>query len=115
MKRYAFNAPKEPAEIVSLHSSVVGTLEKPVAKRLAGSSRKSVRKTVAKPKRRKVYLTQDRGYMDTPIYARRELAAGQKIAGPALVEEYASTTVVFPGDRLEVSKYGDLVITIGRS
>ena len=35
-------------------------------------------------------------------------------SGPALVEEYASTTVVFPGDALEVSRYGDLVISIDR-
>ena len=40
---------------------------------------------------------------------------GQRIKGPALVEEYASTTVIFKGDSLEVSKFGDLVITIARS
>jgi hypothetical protein len=34
MKRYTFNAPREPAEIVSLHSSVIGSLDKPVAARL---------------------------------------------------------------------------------
>jgi hypothetical protein len=31
------------------------------------------------------------------------------------VEEYASTTVIFHGDSLEVSKFGDLVIKIARS
>ncbi len=40
------------------------------------------------------------------------LRAGNRIAGPALVEEYASTTVVHPGDRLEVDAFGDLVIEI---
>ncbi len=115
MKRYAFNAPREPAEIVSLHSSVVGTLDKPVAKRLRAANAKQVRKPVAKPALRKVFLTEARGYVNTPVYARNDLVAGQRIAGPALIEEYASTTVVFPGDRLEVSKYGDLVITIARS
>lgn len=115
MKRYAFNAPGEPAEIVSLHSSVIGALDKPVAKRLRASRGKSGRRPAAKAVKRKVYLTEARGYADTPVYARRDLAAGQRIAGPALIEEYASTTVVFPGDRLEVSNYGDLVITIARS
>ena len=33
--RYGFNAPNTPAEIVSLHSSVVGYLEKPTPKRLS--------------------------------------------------------------------------------
>ena len=43
------------------------------------------------------------------------LTAGNRIAGPALIEEYASTTVVHPGDVLEVDAFGDLVIEIGRS
>lgn len=115
MKRYAFNAPGEPAEIVSLHSSVIGGLDKPHAKRLRAAGGKSGRKPAVKAAKRKVYLTEARGYVDTPVYARSDLAAGQRIAGPTLIEEYASTTVVFPGDRLEVSKYGDLVITIARS
>jgi len=107
MKRYAFNAPQEPAEIVSLHSSVIGTLDKPVARKLRGGA-------AGKPAKRKVFMAEDRGYVDTPVYVRNDLVPGQRILGPALVEEYASTTVIFPGDRLEVSDHGDLVITIGR-
>jgi N-methylhydantoinase A len=115
MKRYAFNAPGEPAEIVSLHSSVIGTLDKPVAKRLRAAAAKNGRRVAAKKTKRKVYLTDVHGYVDTPVYARSDLTAGQRITGPALIEEYASTTVVFPGDRVDVSAYGDLVITIARS
>jgi N-methylhydantoinase A len=36
------------------------------------------------------------------------------IEGPALVEEYASTTVVLPGDKLSVSPFGDLIIKVNR-
>jgi N-methylhydantoinase A len=114
LKRYEFNAPKEPAEIVSLHSSVLGTLDKPVAKRLR-TLRSNGKRTAARPAKRDVCLTDSGRYVATPVYARTDLAPGQRIAGPALVEEYASTTVVVPGDRLEVSEYGDLVITIARS
>ena len=53
--------------------------------------------------------------MRTPVYARDMLRAGNKIAGPALVEEHASTTVVFPGDALTVDRFGNLVIEIGNS
>ena len=41
--------------------------------------------------------------------------AGNRIVGPALIEEYASTTVVHPGDVVEVDAFGDLVIEILRS
>jgi N-methylhydantoinase A len=51
--------------------------------------------------------------VDTTTYQRERLLAGNVIAGPALVEEYASTTVVLPGDRLEVDRFGHLVIEVG--
>jgi N-methylhydantoinase A len=32
--------------------------------------------------------------------------------GPALIEEYASTTVLMPGDVLDVDNFGNLVIAV---
>jgi N-methylhydantoinase A len=40
------------------------------------------------------------------------LLAGNRIAGPALIEEHASTTVLMPGDKLSVDPYGNLVIAV---
>ena len=51
--------------------------------------------------------------MDTPVHLRERLLAGNEIAGPALIEEHASTTVVQPGDRLRVDELGNLQIDIG--
>ena len=48
----------------------------------------------------------------TPAFDRGRIAAGNRIAGPALVEEYASTTVVPPGARLDVDPYGNLSIEV---
>jgi hypothetical protein len=52
-------------------------------------------------------------WVDTPVYRRDLLRAGNDIAGPALIEEHASTTVVQPGDTLRVDELGNLQITIG--
>ena len=41
------------------------------------------------------------------------LLAGNKISGPALIEEHASTTVLMPGDKMTVDAYGNLVIAVG--
>ena len=46
------------------------------------------------------------------IYEREFLFAGQVIEGPAIITEYASTTLLPPGDRLEVATSGDLMIGI---
>jgi N-methylhydantoinase A len=37
---------------------------------------------------------------------------GNRITGPALIEEHASTTVLGPGDRLEVDSHGNLLIAV---
>ena len=52
------------------------------------------------------------GFVDTPTYKRDALLAGNKIAGPALIEEHASTTVLAPGDQLTVNAYGHLEIAV---
>jgi N-methylhydantoinase A len=51
------------------------------------------------------------GFVDTPVYARAKLLAGHRIAGPAIVEQYDSTVVVFPEQTAEVDGYGNLLIT----
>ena len=42
--------------------------------------------------------------------ARGSLPAGFKLAGPAIVEEFGSTSVVFPGQELTVDPHGILII-----
>ena len=52
---------------------------------------------------------------DTPIYRRERLAVGARFDGPAIVEQLDSTTVVEPGDRVEVDASGNLIITVRNS
>ena len=47
-----------------------------------------------------------------PIYDRALLLAGNRIGGPAIVEEPSATTVLERGDRLEVDALGNLVIEL---
>ena len=110
LKRYGFDAVKEPAELVSLHSSVIGQLERPKAERLASGSPSPGAPIEVRP----VLFELAAGFVPTPVYARDRLMAGNVIQGPALIEEYASTTVVLPGDELSVSPFGDLIIKVNR-
>jgi N-methylhydantoinase A len=48
--------------------------------------------------------------VDTPVYRRTDLGARQKIAGPAVIEEAASVTIVNPGQILNVDRFGTLHI-----
>ena len=50
--------------------------------------------------------------METAIYQRDSLAAGSTFAGPAIVEQLDSTTVIHPGQRAEVDALGNLLIHV---
>ena len=108
-QRYGTSAPAELAEIASLRTTVTGVLAKPKFERIAqgnaappDASRRGARQT---------YFAG--GFIETPIFDRMSLLCGNRIAGPALIEEHASTTVLTPGDTLTVDGLGNLVIAVG--
>jgi N-methylhydantoinase A len=57
----------------------------------------------------------DANAVDCPVYRREPLTPGERIDGPAVIQEYASTTVLFPEDRAEVTPTRELLIHVGRS
>ncbi len=59
---------------------------------------------------RKVYFKD--GWVNTPVYWRDDLPVGYKIEGPAIVEEYDSTTVIPPGWVAVVGGHGELRIEV---
>jgi len=106
-RRYGHHAADEQAEVVNLRMTGFGRREKPrlvdAAKRTGGaepSDRAPVRfESGAEP-------------IDAPIYTRDDLAPGDRLTGPALIEEYASTTVVFAGDVVTVTDNLELVVDV---
>lgn len=107
--RYGYASGGENAEIVSLRLSVTGVIGKP-GQALIPDSTASIDEALIGV--RPVEFGVMGGPIDTPIYAREKLAAGHAIAGPALIQEYASTTVLAPGDRLVVDRFGNLDIAV---
>ena len=62
--------------------------------------------------RRKVLFDEKDGYLDTPIYDRAKLGAGAIINGPAIIEQLDSTTVILPGQKAEIERYGNIIIEV---
>jgi N-methylhydantoinase A len=107
--RYGTSAPQERAEVVSLRSTVTGVMRKPPQATIGEGQRKLP--AAAFTGKRPVFF--GKGFELTPTYRRAALLAGNRINGPALIEEHASTTVLMPGDACEVDAYGNLVIAVG--
>jgi N-methylhydantoinase A len=57
-----------------------------------------------------VYFLQT-GSVTCPLYDRDGLRAGNEILGPAIIEQYDSTTVVNPGWSGQVDPWGTLVLS----
>jgi len=103
---YGFASPGEPVEIVNIKLKAVAHLPKPDAQRLAPAS------PGAPEGHRRVMFT-PAVWSDTPVYRREALAAGQELAGPAVVEQLDATSLIYPGDTGTVDDWGNLIITLG--
>jgi N-methylhydantoinase A len=110
--RYGFSVAHEKAEVVSLRSATIGEMRKPPFEPIETGGVQPP--ADAQRGTRPVYFA-GAGLIETPMFERSALRAGNRVAGPALIEEHASTTVLHPGDRLEVDAYGDLIIEINRN
>ena len=104
--RYSHHSPDEPVEMVNIRLAAIGKRAKLKFPKLGA-------RAAAKPKRRDVYLGDPNKPVSCPIYQRPDLGAGARIAGPALIEEHGTTTVLFKGDTCRVARSGELIIDVG--
>ncbi len=101
--RFGFNIPREIIEIVNFSATVVSVTPKPEFVEIEAA------KGDPEPVETRSVVFPD-GRQETPIFRRDALRAGHRIAGPAVVEEAASVTVVNGGHELTVDRYGNLMI-----
>ena len=47
---------------------------------------------------------------ETPVFQREALGAGATLTGPAIIEQLDATTALWPGQRLEVDRHGQLLL-----
>jgi N-methylhydantoinase A len=105
---YGFAAPDEPIQIVNARLVARGRPDPPA---LPKSPRAAADVTAALTARRPVFLEAADAFVECPVYDRRRLARGHVIAGPAVIEQFDSTTLLHPGQRAEVDDLGALLIT----
>jgi N-methylhydantoinase A len=106
LKSFGYNyAGTQKVEIVNFCVSGFGLIERPDIPKIGPA------RTEPRCGKRPVYF--GGAIRETPIYDRSTLPAGFRLDGPAIIEEFGSTSVVFPGQWLEVDEHGILVVRRG--
>ena len=104
-RRYGHSDPNNPAELQALHLSAFAKLERPDLTNLPLTGT-----TDTGPSTRKIYFKEKQGFVDAKVYERSALAPGFSAPGPALIEEYGSTTLIGPSDRFEIGRLREIRI-----
>jgi N-methylhydantoinase A len=97
--------PRQAVEWVNLRVSGIGPIRRPEVAELKprdGEVDRSVTGT------RRVFFDE---WLEAPLHWRPDLAPGDVVVGPAVVEEFGSTVPVHPGYRATVDRYGNLLLT----
>ncbi len=109
-RSYGFAVSTEPTEIVNVCLSVLGSVPRPKRREIPAGSASA---EAALKQQRPVYLIPEKRFEPTNIYDRYQLKSGNRILGPAIVEEIDSTTLIPSGCLAEVDGYGNLLIEMG--
>jgi N-methylhydantoinase A len=105
LRTFGYNyAGRQKVELVNFCVSGFGLIDRPQMPKLAARGGT----TPARKSVRPVYF--DGAFRDTPVYDRAALPPGFRLEGPAVVEEFGSTTVVFPHQHLDVDPHGILIV-----
>ena len=97
-----------PVEVLNWRGAV--RADSPALRLRSATSQSSHNLHAAMRGTRKIYLPEEQGYVEVPVYNHDLLPSGAEFRGPAIVEQKESTTVVIPESRARVDDQLNLVI-----
>lgn len=106
-RRYGHADARAKVEVQALHLSAFTRLRRPDLHRLPRANTAG-----SPPAQRQVYFG-GYGWLDAAIYERDSLPIGFAADGPAIVEEYGSTTLIWPGDSFAIGALREIRIRCG--
>jgi N-methylhydantoinase A len=99
-------AAEAPMELVTMRATARVSMSRPP---LEAAAPATIDAAVAAHGSRQVHFP-GVGFVKCPIYARSAIPEGIAIAGPAVIEQMDTTTIVFPGQRFERDRAGNLIL-----
>jgi N-methylhydantoinase A len=110
--RFAVRLPEIGAMLVNLVTTLIGHRPALDPKALIAADTRAETVAAAAIGERDVWF--DGGFRPTPVYDRARLPLAAGFNGPAIVQQLDATTVIEPGEAVEVDRLGNLIVTVGR-
>jgi len=108
--RYGHALPDVAIEIIALHCSAFASTPKPKISEIVPAMRAQERPAV---RERNVFFSEAGRSLATSVYWRGDLPIGFHARGPAVIEEYGSTTILGPHDAFTIGQTGEIRISVG--
>lgn len=109
-RQYGFVAEEEPIQLVTYRVEATGRVAKAA---FAPRPEAGPDPSAALIGTREVWLPEAGGLTRVPVYDRERLEPGNRITGPAIVEQMDATTVILPGMSGRVEPYLNLILETG--
>ncbi len=108
-RMYGFVADDEPVQLVTCRIEATGLVRKAAFQPRPMQSEDASAAVVG---RRDVWLAEAGGFVACPVYDRDRLEAGNRICGPAVIEQMDATTIVPPGMTAHVEPYLNVILEL---
>ncbi len=105
---YTYSEPHSAVEVVNVESAITGAVDKPG--RMSASPGKGAH--AALKGTREMFFDADGVPRETPVYDGALLGAGDRITGPAVIQEVTTTIVIEPGWLAELDASAVYVVTM---
>lgn len=105
---YGFFNPEDPVDVVALRLTALAarpTVDRPAAAQGAT--------TTPQPRSHRPVWFSGNAPLDTPVYDRADFAPGTELTGPAVIDQFDATLLLFPGDTARVDEARNILIQRG--
>jgi len=108
---YGYKVEEEAVEIVNVRMECVGLTEKPKLKVQECKLEENIEEAMIE--KRTIYFENEEQWLETPVYLKDKLREGSVVFGPAIIEQYDSTIVVYPEWVAKVDSYSNVLLSRG--
>lgn len=108
-RRFGYNNPRERVQVVNVRVKAHSSPARPILEKFEKIDAATHNTLTPKAFRPVIFNAAGATPQHTAVYAREELMPGLSFAGPAIVTQYDTTTVLPPGWLAEIDAYGNII------